>query len=137
MNVPPMSTATRVAIRRKSGDGRRVLVDAQVVAQHDAVVALGTLAGDVPVEHVLAHPLGVALERVPESAAAARPQLPARSGSERQGVHLQQMPLVGPSGFDDDVGPDGVAAAEQAPARRHRALEPEVEARLGSTSCRR
>src|SRR5436190_21714958 len=72
----------------------RVLVDAPVVAQSDAVVALGARTGHVPVEHVLAHSLRVALEGVPEAAATARLELPTRSGGAGKRIHLQQVSLV-------------------------------------------
>src|SRR5581483_10672906 len=82
-------------------------------------------------DDVPAHALGIALEGVPETAAAARAQLDDGPRLEQVGIRLQHVPLIGPAGVDHDIGPDGVAAAEETPRRGDRALEPEVQVGLG------
>src|SRR5262245_27277237 len=50
------------------------------LAQRDAVLVAGGLGGDVAVEHVVEHGLGVAAARVAVAAAAGRVQAHARAG---------------------------------------------------------
>src|SRR5882724_1410446 len=57
----------RRALRSRQGGG--LGVDAQLVVEHHAVVALGRLARDEGVDHVRARALGVALERAGKAAA--------------------------------------------------------------------
>ena len=90
VNVPPMSVATRSVIGAQPGRLRRVRLERRRI-EGDAVDGARLLDGHVAVEHVLAHALGLALERIAEAAAGARDG--ADDGTVRQ-LHASHAPTA-------------------------------------------
>ena len=97
----------------------------------DAVALEGGLGGDVSVQHVGADIGRRPLHRIAEAAAAPGHAPHDVAAPQAHAVDLEHAPLVGPPGVDGHLRPDRVLAAEQAPGRLARSLEPQRDREVG------
>jgi PucR C-terminal helix-turn-helix domain/GGDEF-like domain len=102
-----------------------------VLVGADPVALERGLGGDVPVQHVGADVGRRPLHRVAVAAAAPGHAPHDVALLQVHAVDLEHAPLVGPAGIDDHLGPDRVLAAEQAPGRLARSLEPQRDRQVG------
>jgi hypothetical protein len=97
----------------------------------DAVARERGLGGDVAVQHVGADVIRRPLHRVAVAAAAPGHAPHDVTLVQAHAVDLEHAPLAGPPGVDDHLRPDRVLAAEQAPGRLARSLEPQRDRQVG------